>query len=338
MFANLKAAAQDAAVKAQEAATKAYEAGKERVETGMAGKKLLDEGGEEMKTKMLAKKASRDLVQFDASIMTQLPKIVADYRDASSKLQSAASSNPEFSDLGKAYAARADELNSGYSKLQASSGARQASISPVESDAISILTAKGAASGFGDKVRSTVAGSSSTSTNAGYTNDQPPVAPSEEPKKSILETAQDKAKEAADKAKQRLDTANTGKKMVDEGGEQVAAVLLAKKASIDTTAFDTRIVELLTQAVASYKEAEHLTRQSLQSASGESPSFSDLEADFKRRGDEFEAFLSSLAPIPRTLDASQEEKDGIMYLSAKLGVKSATDSATAMVKGAQTCV
>jgi hypothetical protein len=61
MFASLKAAAQDVANKSQEAAKKAYDAGKERLDTATAGKKLLDEGGEEMKTKMLAKKVERYL-------------------------------------------------------------------------------------------------------------------------------------------------------------------------------------------------------------------------------------------------------------------------------------
>jgi hypothetical protein len=151
------------------------------------------------------------------------------------------------------------------------------------------------------------------------------------PKKGILETAQDKAKSVADQAKQRYDTANTGKKMVDEGGDQVAAMLLAKKASIDTTAHDKKIMDQLATAVASYKEAESLTRQSLPHASGEMPSFDDLAADFKGRGDELEAFLSGLSSVPSTVDVNQMEKDGIVYLSAKLGLKSAADGATALV-------
>lgn len=337
MFANLKAAATDAAKKAQAAATTAYEAGKERVETGMAGKKLLDEGGEEMKTKMLAKKASKDLAHVDLSIFVQMTKVVADYREASNKMLSVPSphSSPKFEELGKAYAARADALSTGCSRLRVKP--RVAGISPVEADAISILTAKGAASGMGDKIRSSVAGSSSNST--GYTSDQPPVAPSDAPKKSILETAQDKAQSVADQAKQRYDTANTGKKMVDEGGEPVAAMLLAKKASIETTAFDKKIMDQLAKAIASYKEAADLTRASLPNAVGETPSFSELEADFKGRGDELEAFLSGLAPIPSTIDATQEEKDAIKYLSAKLGIKSATDTANALVSDVQSkCV
>jgi len=322
----MKAAAQDAANKAQEAGKKAYDAGKERLDTATAGKKLLDEGGEEVKTKMLAKKASRDIGPFDASIMVQLARIVVDYRDVSSKFSSQPA--PNFAELGKAYEARADDLINGYSKLRVQP--RVASISPVETDAISILTAKGAGTGLGDKIRASVTGGSSNST--GYTADQPPLAPSDGPKKSILETAQDKAKSVADQAKQRYDTANTGKKMVDEGGEQVAAMLLAKKASIDTTAFDKKIMDQLAKAVVSYREAENLTRQSLPNASGESPAFADLEADFKGRGDELEAFLSGLSPVPTTIDASQEEKDAIVYLSAKLGLKSATDTVTGATK------
>lgn len=118
--------------------------------------------------------------------------------------------------------------------------------------------------------------------------------------------------------------------MVDEGGEEVAARLLAKKASVDTTAFDTNIIELAMKAVVHYREAENLTRQSLPHASGESPAFVDLEHDFKARGHELEAFLAVLLPVPKAINVSPEEKDAITYLTAKLGIKSATDSATAM--------
>jgi hypothetical protein len=258
--------------------------------------------------------------------MVQLSSIVGEYRLASTKLASVEA--PNFAELAKAYESRADELSTGISKLRVQT--RVASISPVEADAITILEAKSAPSGLLSGLRSSLTGSSSNST-AGYTNDQPPVAPSDAPQKSILESAQDKAKSVADQAKQRYDTANTGKKMVDEGGDQVAALLLAKKASIDTTAHDKKVMEQLAKAVASYKEAETLTTQSLPHASGEMPSFDDLAADFKGRGDELEAFLSGLSPVPSTVDVNQMEKDGIVYLSAKLGLKSAADGATALV-------
>jgi hypothetical protein len=345
MFASLKAqatsAATAAASAAQAGAKAAYDGAKERVETAQAGKKMLDEGGEEIKLKLLAKKASTDVVAFDANLVTQLALAIPKYQETVVKMQAAAalpSSEADFGRLATVYEARALEIQTGLSKLKVC--ARVANISPAEKDAIAILSTKLGLSGMHETVRGSVTNRtsiSSASDSTGYSNVQPPAAPdaSEGAQKSFLEKAQDKVKAATDQAKQRYDTVNAGKKIVDEGGEEAITKLMAKKASTDVIVFDKKVMDLLKKGIELCGDAESKMKAGLPHASGESPAFDELALDFGARKQELETLSGGLSPVPEATSVSAEEKDAILYASAHLGVKSVGKTVTDAAGGVQ---
>lgn len=131
-----------------------------------------------------------------------------------------------------------------------------------------------------------------------------------------------------DLAKQRYETANAGKKMVDEGGDEMVTKLMAKKASIDATIFDKKVMDLLTKAIELYGDAESKVKAGLPHASGESPAFDELGTDCLARRTELEVFSNGLSPVPDAISVNSEENDAIVYASAHLSIKSATKSVT----------
>lgn len=334
MFANLKAQAASAANALAEQANKAAADVKARVDVAQAGKKLLDEGGEGMKLKLYAKQASQDACLVDYGFTYNLPKVIGDYKAAVPKMQAAGSlpsaDEKAFKEFGETAVKRAAEFENVLGKVQ-TGAPNKASLSPAESDAISILWAKNPS--LPTRVRGSFSGGDS---NAAPAAAEAASAEGEAPvKKGMLEMAQDKVKAASDAAKERYEHANTGKKMVDEGGEEMKTKLLAKKASYDTVTGDNKSVVQLAKAVSSYRDAEAKLRAALPHEGEESPSFTSLADSYHQRADLLEALLQGLSPLPLQINTHQSEKDGILYLVTTMQISSVSASASAAAADAQ---
>jgi len=329
MFANLKAQATAVANAAAEQATKAAAQVKERVDTGVAANKLLTEGGEGMKKKLLAKKASKDCTQIDAVFVDKFRKVMSDYKEAADKLKMAGDLASEdqdsFKKFGDLYGKRSAEIEAELGKLQAAPS-EVATISPVEFDAIQILSAKMGVAGLSDKARSSVVGlsGSSAAADGGADNET-----GEKEKKGFMDMINEKGKELSDRANERVANAQAGKKMVDEGGDDMVTRLLAKKASYDSTKADTSAIAQLTKAVAAYGDAESKLKEALSEVEGdESSLFSLLAEKYSARGTELQALVARLAPVPEAILAHESERDGIVYLCAQMNVQTAKAQAS----------
>eukprot|EP00747_Dinoflagellata_sp_TGD_P059316 gnl/TRDRNA2_/TRDRNA2_151513_c0_seq2.p1 gnl/TRDRNA2_/TRDRNA2_151513_c0~~gnl/TRDRNA2_/TRDRNA2_151513_c0_seq2.p1 ORF type:complete len:217 (-),score=61.49 gnl/TRDRNA2_/TRDRNA2_151513_c0_seq2:6-656(-) len=145
MFAKLKANAASAAAAGYASAQNAASAAKERFDIAQAAKKMVDEGGEPMAAKLLAKKAASDAIALDEKVVAQFAHAVELYDDASSKLTSASrhvqDQSPSFDKLAKDYGTRGNILRGGLQKLQQPIP-EAASTSAVEKDAILIVVTK----------------------------------------------------------------------------------------------------------------------------------------------------------------------------------------------------
>jgi len=123
-------------------ATASLDAAQARIETGLEGKRLLDEAQQngcydEVEKKLLAKKAAFDAAQLDEKLRDELQAVAEVYADAAQDLRSGEGSTD---DLATSYEARAKALRSA---LKALEDFEVPSISAAEGDAIKILIAKG---------------------------------------------------------------------------------------------------------------------------------------------------------------------------------------------------
>lgn len=325
MFANLKAQATAAASAAAEQATKAAADIKSRVDTAQAGNKLLSEGGEGMKKKLLAKQASKNATTIDTGFMYGLGKVMSDYKETADKMKMAGDLASEdqdaFKKLGESYGKRAAEFEVEVNRLQATP--TPANISEVETDAITILSTKMGAMGLNEKVRSSISGATGSNAPAdggadGETGE----------KKGFMDKLNEKGKQFSDRANERVANASAGKKMVDEGGDDMVTKLVAKKASRETTAADKALIDQLTKTIEAYGDAESKLKEALSEDKGEeAPSFSSMAEKYGARGTELQALLTRLAPIPEAIETHESERDGILYMTTQMSVKSATASA-----------
>mmetsp|Transcript_80237 Transcript_80237/g.132637 ORF Transcript_80237/g.132637 Transcript_80237/m.132637 type:complete len:176 (-) Transcript_80237:1333-1860(-) len=130
--------------------------------------------------------------------------------------------------------------------------------------------------------------------------------------------AQAGANSAMSAAKDRLDTAQAAKKLLDEGGEPMAAKLLAKKASTDVVYSDTKFFNIdLQHAFGQYCVAAQAMKEALDHAAGESPTFADLANKYDARAAEFKAILDTLRTIPEKVSVSPVEKDATAIVVTK---------------------
>jgi len=332
MFGKLKEQAAAAAKAAAEGAQKLAADTKDRIDTVSAGKKLLDEGGEGMKQKLLAKHASQTATQIDTAFLFHLGKVCDNYKEANVKMQAAGGlpggEAETFKELGQKYVKRSNELELASSQVKSEPGT-QATISPIEADAILILTSKMQAQGLHDKIRSSFSTGAGSEAVAENSNEVVGIGEEPESKKGWMDLAKETAAGAPDRAKERLENAKAGKKMVDEGGPDAVTKLLAKKASLDTTASDAFVIKKLEKAVAAYKEAEAKTKEALpQDGGNEAPSFTALAAYFSTRAADLEALLKSLSPVPEAINTPESERDGIRYVVAQQALNTASETAS----------
>lgn len=118
---------------------------KARADTAMAGKKMLDDGGEPMEKYLTAKSNARSAVQADAVSVAQHQDTVKQYKasiEEVEKLLTTGVTEEQKAELTKyveTFKARLDVI----SKLQVDPAPAMPDISPAEDDAISILHVKG---------------------------------------------------------------------------------------------------------------------------------------------------------------------------------------------------
>eukprot|EP00928_Gymnodinium_smaydae_P086895 TRINITY_DN71297_c0_g1_i1.p1 TRINITY_DN71297_c0_g1~~TRINITY_DN71297_c0_g1_i1.p1 ORF type:complete len:405 (+),score=99.51 TRINITY_DN71297_c0_g1_i1:107-1321(+) len=338
MFARLKEQATAAASVAAEKAKAGYEATKERVEVGMAGRKLLEDGGPQMEQFLLAKKASRDSIAQHEKVLKQLIKLADSYAETGVKLENSRQSNVPrgeddelFDKLAPEYTSRYDSVKVGIDRLK--NLPNSVSVSAVEKDAISILAMKskagGVAGGVGKRLSAVGAdlqrrASATSGTGAGSSS-------------GLTQAAQDKAKSVLETAKGRVGTAKSGKQIVDESTPEVKAKLLAKKACIDTTSLDASVRSQLASVASAYDDAALSLREaaSLEQAAAESPAFLDLVQSYEVLTKAITDFLAHLPPAPDVPSVSLEEKDAITILATQLAATGIKQKAEGAVHVAQ---
>mmetsp|Transcript_49965 Transcript_49965/g.88822 ORF Transcript_49965/g.88822 Transcript_49965/m.88822 type:complete len:411 (-) Transcript_49965:56-1288(-) len=353
MFDSLKKNLATAASAAQAGANSAMSAAKDRLDTAQAAKKLLDEGGEPMAAKLLAKKASTDVVYSDTKFFNiDLQHAFGQYCVAAQAMKEAldhaAGESPTFADLANKYDARAAEFKAILDTLRTIP--EKVSVSPVEKDATAIVVTKTTASGAAAGVRKSLTGllggaggaggadasNASNAPSGGYPEGGAAAAGSSSsggyPTGGAVGSW---LSNAANSTKERVQTAMPGKSMVDEGGEPMVAKLLAKKASVDATSFDTKLMPQLAVLVGSYYEAAKKLRESAASSAGESPAFEALAAQYEARSSALKRAMDGLSAVPAPATVSVTEKNAIIYMVAHLKVKDAKTKVTGTVQEVQ---
>eukprot|EP00747_Dinoflagellata_sp_TGD_P182602 gnl/TRDRNA2_/TRDRNA2_36910_c0_seq1.p1 gnl/TRDRNA2_/TRDRNA2_36910_c0~~gnl/TRDRNA2_/TRDRNA2_36910_c0_seq1.p1 ORF type:complete len:342 (+),score=89.43 gnl/TRDRNA2_/TRDRNA2_36910_c0_seq1:87-1112(+) len=324
--ANAAAAASAGYASAQNAAAMA----KERAGVAAAAKKMVDDGGQPMAEMLLAKKGSADAIVFDQKLVMRFSQAVEAYEGASCKMSSASrhvhDESPPFEQLGKDYNARWKALKSGLAKLQTPIPA-PAAASAVEKDAIKIVFAKTKAT----DTKQSIAEKMSKGSKAEGDADELASQVSTISTMSWTQRVRSKARAAADATKERVEVAKSAKRMVDEGGPEMAEKLLAKKASMDATSIDEKNVLQLQEAIEAYESAVQKMKDSIGLEPEESPTFSQLIKDYQSRSQLLQSVQSGLPPLPEVASVSAEEKDAILYLLANNKVAGATFS---VVQGA----
>merc|ERR1719174_2765959 len=154
-----------------------------------------------------------------------------------------------------------------------------------------------------------------------------------EKRSTFMEAAKDKAlavQQRLGAVTERIGNANAGKKLVDEGGEQIVTTLLAKRASRDSTATDKRVVEYLKLAISSYEAAESKLEDAvIQDSGDELPTLNSLLETHSKRREELQTVLAKIEKVPEAISIHESENDGIGYLMVKLNLKDAQESASA---------
>ena len=132
---------------------------------------------------------------------------------------------------------------------------------------------------------------------------------------------QDAMGEAARVANERIDTANRGKKMLDEGGPDVELKLRCKRQCRKTVEDDSKQVRALDQLARDYDDAisklkASLTTEALQPE--EKYDFEQLVGLYEERKAACERASAALANLPPPSPfISQEEEDAIRMLAVK---------------------
>ncbi|CAE8614950.1 unnamed protein product [Polarella glacialis] len=140
-----------AALKAQttQLAQGAYDSANDRLDTAKAGKKLLEQHGEDASIPILAKKTSMEAAQSDVDCVYRVDRVIKQYEEAAASLRKAMllpkvegiTGYDEFKTLAEAYEQRVKS----YQQVKELLGTPMASLpmTPVEKDALALLQVKG---------------------------------------------------------------------------------------------------------------------------------------------------------------------------------------------------
>jgi hypothetical protein len=245
----------------------ARQAAHDRVIVARAGKRLLDEGGESVAQAVVAKKASIVASQVDRSLASSLQVAIVRLDDSLAKLKMLESSqsdenaaNSLYSHLANEHEARLTVFHQVAHTLDMP--ASFAEMSPEECDALAIVTAKAGcatmmsrtAQSLEDMRQRTLGGVSSMGVVSRF---QPASESLGAP--TLLESMQDKTRGGVEKVKQaandRFETARAGKRLLEEGGESIAHLVVAKKASLDAAEIDRDVAQRVLSAISSLEDS-----------------------------------------------------------------------------------
>lgn len=254
----------------------AGQAASDRVKTAKAGKRLLDEGGESAAQMVAAKGASVAASDTDRSIARRVHVAIYKLDDSVAKLRAAQllhctdnAKDVRFLELADEHEGRAAACKSIAEMLEIP--ALAAEMSPEEFDALAIVNAKAGCSdmvswtshGLVSMRQQTLAGVVDRYTVYGVAavdadeSDEVVHAPRLSSRTAyaptLLEGLQERAWAGVGKVKQtasdRIETAQAAKRLLDEGGERIAQVVVAKRACIDAAEIDRDVAERVQSAI-----------------------------------------------------------------------------------------
>jgi hypothetical protein len=301
MFGKLKEAAAAGASAAVAAGTSVANAAEEKLDEGVAAKKMVDEGGETMAQKLLAKKASWENQLLDKQIMLQVSAMVSKYEDTIAQLEASAASAedecPGFDILIRAYGSRAEKYKMGLAELQDASVAPNAlDVSNVEYHAINLVCLKKGMNGITKEQAGGLFQNVKESAGGYKVLGMGPYAGS----LSVLGD--------------RFSAAMPGKELVDEGGQPVALKLLAKAATLTAVAMDKKLFSSLGEAIDAYTNAAYMC-EALVATFPEEP-FAKAGKEYASRSEAYKRklfFTLGTCNTNAVASMTPEEKNGALY-------------------------
>jgi hypothetical protein len=251
----------------------AKQAASNRLETARQGKRLIDAGGEPMVQLLLAKKASIDAAGMDENVAKQFHVAIAALDESVSRLQAAQSIEEShglgFSQLVDEHLARGATFRQISDMLNTRVSA--AGMDAAQQDAITLIRARAECSGVLGKTAESLVSikqkALSNTTAKSYVSDKENTLShhSSSVCPGPLQCMQDKTYSSLLAAKQsasdRLDIARGGKALLDKGGDSVAHMVLAKKASMDAASLDRGLAEQVNIATLLFEQSSALLRK-----------------------------------------------------------------------------
>jgi hypothetical protein len=244
----------------------ARQATNDRVGIARGGKQILNEGGEVV---VLGKKASVDAASLDRTIASRVQDAIFRHEESVAKLKSVRSARhaeDSFGNDGFCHLAAPEHEARATAYRQIARILEQptsfAEMSPEEFDALAIVQAK---MGCATMMTRTTDGletirqkaltsmSSGSASQAADDGRAPDVEAAAGQGPTLLQGLHNRAHSGLQKLRQtandRIETAKAGKRLLDDGGESVAQVVVAKKACLDAAEVDSDIAQKVQSAV-----------------------------------------------------------------------------------------
>lgn len=303
----------------REQAAVASQAAKDRIQVAKDGKKLLDEGAELAAEAVVAKKASQTAADMDQGVATRVHIAIVKLEASVKKLRYTSSvqetqTQRHFSELAEEHERRVAIFRQIAGMLE--KPASSAAMSPEECDALAIVQAKAGcvkalsktSDSFGIVRQRTLASVSSMYTSVSTRNVEASDNAQHAP--TLLEGLQERAclglHNAKEMANNRVETARAGKKLLDDGGEDTAVVVVAKKASVDAAEIDRIVADSVKSAILMFDESSaKLKAVSQAQGDGNVSSYSDLA----QIGEEHEIRAHVYRQISNLLESSIGSSD-----------------------------
>jgi len=321
----------------KEQAALVTQAASERVKTARAGKNLLDEGGEMVAQAVLAKKAAIDASDLDRMVADNVERAIVNLDDSVAKLKIAESAqqtldtegNYDLAKIATEHEERAAAFRQVAHMLETPTSSAQ--MSPEEFDALAIVqTRAGCATvlsktsaGLDSVKQKTLASFSSVSTGTAArdeTASAPAASAAVAPAPTLLQGLRENAMTGLQNVKQatneRIDTAKAGKRLLDDGGDAVAQLVVAKKATLGAAVIDRNVAQRVQSAIFKLEDSAAKLRaiQSTQRSSQMSFSAHEIisHSDAEKLADEHEMRAKTFRQIADML------KDPISSLTMNL--------------------
>merc|ERR1711924_410328 len=257
----------------------------ERVKIAKDGKRLLDEGGESVEGLVVAKHASHRAAEAEKQLMNCLCDAIIKLDDSVAKLKQAQARHGEEESSDFAQIAQKMNLQQARTEHEARGATCRriasmlqgetsfATMTPEECDALAIVQAKAgyataldkASDGLGSVKQKALTGMTSIyseiqqrALTAGGSANSSEQAREALQAPTLLQSLQDGAHYNLQNAKQaatdRVECASAGKKLLDEGGEGIALVLVAK-ASLDAAEMDRDVAKRAQSALHLFEDS-----------------------------------------------------------------------------------